>query len=395
MDFQEKYPGIVFRKRWEINGELSYWLGQCKALVDVICTAPLLPTRKAKLLRISVRKGVMATTAIEGNTLTEKEVEAIMQNQNLPKSKEYQQQEVTNVLEGMNWLLDELINNDASNKQLLVTNDLVKRLHFFIGKNLGEAFEAIPGQFAQKQRVVGNYRCPSPEDVPGLMEAFANWLRAEFHYQSGQTFTDVIIQAIVSHLYLEWIHPFDDGNGRTGRLLEVYILMRGGLPDIASHIMANHYNETRSEYYFHIKNSYEKKDLSPFLRYAIRGLLDGLKTVFGQIQEDLIRTTWEKFVRETFDESLPKIKLQEDVKARRRKIILSWNLNAKPRTIAEQIRLNRTASRFWSGLSSKTIERDIKYLVDLGLLLKEGAMYRPDLGKIQLSGARRRDIPLH
>jgi len=41
------------------------------------------------------------------------------------------------------------------------------------------------------------------------------------------------------------IHPFGDSNGRTARLIEFYILLRAGLPDMVSHILSNHYNDTR------------------------------------------------------------------------------------------------------------------------------------------------------
>ncbi|NJN71060.1 MAG: hypothetical protein HC801_12855, partial [Nitrospira sp.] len=83
-----------------------------------------------------------------------------------------------------------------------------------------------------------------------LFDRFCEWLKKEFCFDSGsQSFEDAVIQAIVTHVYLEWIHPFGDGNGRTGRLLEFYILLRAGNPDISSHILSNFYNETRAEYY--------------------------------------------------------------------------------------------------------------------------------------------------
>ena len=58
------------------------------------------------------------------------------------------------------------------------------------------------------------------------------WLPQEFGFAANQQQTflvDAVVQAIVTHVYLEWIHPFGDGNGRTGRLLEFYILLRWGI----------------------------------------------------------------------------------------------------------------------------------------------------------------------
>jgi Fic family protein len=42
-----------------------------------------------------------------------------------------------------------------------------------------------------------------------------------------------VIKSIIAHLYLAWIHPFGDGNGRTARLLEVRFLMEAGVPSAA------------------------------------------------------------------------------------------------------------------------------------------------------------------
>ena len=58
-----------------------------------------------------------------------------------------------------------------------------------------------------------------------------------------------ILSAILAHLYLAWIHPFGDGNGRSARLLEFGVLLTGRVPTVAAHLLANFYNDTRSEYY--------------------------------------------------------------------------------------------------------------------------------------------------
>jgi hypothetical protein len=54
-----------------------------------------------------------------------------------------------------------------------------------------------------------------------------------------------LIAAVVAHVYFEWIHPFGDGNGRTGRLIELKLLLEAGVPQPAAHLLSNHYNATR------------------------------------------------------------------------------------------------------------------------------------------------------
>ena len=187
------------------------------------------------------------------------EIFNIQKGKHLPPSREYQEIEVKNILNAFNILLKEVVYH---NKTPLITIDLIKKFHLLVGKDLGEHFDAIPGKFRTDRRIVGPYRCPDYQDINNLVEQYCEWLLKEFHYDTGQEFYAIIIQAIVSHIYLEWIHPFGDGNGRTGRLLEFYILLRGGNPDIASHILSNHYNKTRPEYYRQLDIARKTKDLN-------------------------------------------------------------------------------------------------------------------------------------
>jgi Fic family protein len=86
----------------------------------------------------------------------------------------------------------------------------------------------IAGRYADLSRYVraerGRYDFPSPSEIPSLMADFAAWL-------SGVPNTPET--AFAAHLRLVDIHPFNDGNGRTARLLMNLILIRGGYPPVA------------------------------------------------------------------------------------------------------------------------------------------------------------------
>ena len=70
----------------------------------------------------------------------------------------------------------------------------------------------------------GRHSFPSPAEVPALMGDFAAWLR---------TAPDSPEAAFTAHRRLVDIHPFNDGNGRTARLLMKLILIRAGYPPVA------------------------------------------------------------------------------------------------------------------------------------------------------------------
>jgi Fic family protein len=86
----------------------------------------------------------------------------------------------------------------------------------------------IAGQYADLARFVrsetGRYEFPSPAEIPALMGDFAKWLAAA---------PDTPESAFTAHRRLVDIHPFNDGNGRTGRLLMNLVLIRAGYPPVA------------------------------------------------------------------------------------------------------------------------------------------------------------------
>lgn len=379
----ERYPHLLFRKHWDVSAEARYELGQCDAFVSAICDMPLRPEYHAQLLEVALIKGALATTAIEGNTLTEAEVERVLEGQSLPPSKEYQETEVKNVLDAMNVLLREVALEEM---EQLIKPALLLRFHEMIGRGLGSHFDAVPGRFRTDERVVGSYRCPSYQDVPELVDRLCNWLREDFHYSRGQQpFADAVIEAIVAHVYVEWIHPFGDGNGRTGRLLEFYILLRAGNPDIASHILSNFYNATRPEYYRQLEMASRDRSLSAFIDYAVQGFRDGLQLTLQTLQQSQFATAWRGFVHDRFADRKYR---KKTVFKRRRDLMLAIPLGGE-RTAEEIALINTRVARDYAQLSERTLRRDLAVLVEMELLLESDGRFCANADALRLQMARR------
>ena len=87
----------------------------------------------------------------------------------------------------------------------------------------------MPGRYADQGRYVlsetGRHNFPSPTVVPALMEDLARWLGVAPN--TPET-------VFAGHRRLADIHPFNDGNGRTARLLMNLILIRSGYPPVAA-----------------------------------------------------------------------------------------------------------------------------------------------------------------
>jgi len=365
----EQYKHISFQKEWEIDRTSSYMLGECDAYVKAITDTPLKPEHRGRLLQLSLIKGAQATTAIEGNTLSEEEIERLTDGWKLPPSKEYLEIEVKNILEAFNFLLHQIV---SDGKTQIITPEVIKDFHRMIGKNLGEHLDAVPGRFRQDNRVVGTYRAPDYKYVPELIEKLCHWLRKEFHYDDGQNFPTSVIQAIITHVYIEWIHPFGDGNGRTGRLLEFYILLRAGLPNIVSHILSNFYNQTRPEYYRQLDQARKNKNLTGFIKYAVQGFRDGLKENLAVIQESQFFIFWHYYIYEAFAD----VKYtKKDAFKRKRDLILQMPIN-KEFNVDEILELTPSIAKTYATVNRATVLRDLKELQDLHLLTKVGKKFK-------------------
>jgi len=186
-----------------------------------------------------------------------------------------------------------------------------------------------------------------------------------------------MIKAMLSHLYLAWIHPFADGNGRTARLLEFQILISSGVPAPAAHLMSNHYNQTRTEYYRQLDQaSRSGGDVLPFLAYAAQGFLDGLHDQLELIREQQWNVTWEKYVHDAF-----KDKWGEN-QDRKRRLVLDISRDSAERVpVSKLTELTPRTAKAYSKRTRRTLSRDINELLEMGLidLNNDGVRARKEL----------------
>jgi len=375
----QTHPHITFEANWTLGADIIFMLGQCEAIIRTISEIPLPPKERQRLLLVSLRKGAQATTAIEGNTLTEEEIARIDEGESLPPSREYLEIEVKNIIEALNAIRQDVILNDRSS---VITPELITNFHRYVGKNLGDHFQAIPGQFRQNNVVVGTYRPPEYPEVNALIQRLCEWMREAFRYEEGNAdFMEQVVQAIVFHVYIAWIHPFGDGNGRTARLVEFYILLRAGLPDIASHILSNFYNNTREEYYRQLSLAGREKggDLTKFILYAVQGFRDGLAEALSVFQNSVLQIAWKNYIHDALDSKKAQGKSKAIVK-RRRNIALHFPVD-RFYGIDELLDREPVFIKEYSGLSNVTRARDFQELERLELIVRDGSKYK---GNIQI-----------
>src|SRR6476646_6409988 len=109
--YQETHPWIDFRVDLTLAGP-EFWmlLGEARSKIDHVAGSLLNPDVARKMHHVYLVKGILATTAIEGNTLSEGEVRRRVEGDlRLPPSREYLGREVDNILAVFNRLKDELV----------------------------------------------------------------------------------------------------------------------------------------------------------------------------------------------------------------------------------------------------------------------------------------------
>ena len=274
-------------------------LGAIQSKIEHVANALLPPDEAKKLRMLYLAKGAHATTAIEGNTLSEKEVrDRIAKKSPLPESKEYLGKEIDNIVKTCNAVGREV----WGGKDTRLTVERIKSFNRKVLKRLPLEGEAIPGEFRKYSVGVANYKCVPWQDCEYLIQRLCQWLNDEIKSPDSElSIGYAIIKAIIAHLYIAWIHPFGDGNGRTARLVEFQILLSGRAPSVAAHLLSNFYNQTRTEYYRQLAlASQSSEGAMGFLIYAIRGLRDALDEQIKQIRIYQWEVAWRDYVYQKF-----------------------------------------------------------------------------------------------
>ena len=362
--YRKTHPWIRFRlDAHEAPGRVWFLLGQAVARAELLGGA-LIPSRESEALhRTFLVKGARATAAIEGNTLTEAEVGArLAGKRDLPRSRAYLGVEVDNVLLAYNRVIEEIL----ADGPVRLARGRIEDWNRWILANLeGHVAEgAVPGVVRSHSVVVGRYRGAPAEDCVHLLDRLPRWLEEDLQAPATAGGDDHmaagILRGILAHLWLAWIHPFGDGNGRVARLAELFFLLRAGLPTPACHLPSSHYHRTREEYYRQLDRSSRARrgrgNPWGFVVYALDGLVDGLKEQAALVERGQQRLAWPGYVRERIGGRPNAV--------RERRTNLALVLGASESSLSRvDLRHDRHLAQSYALRTGKTLTRDLNWLV--------------------------------
>jgi Fic family protein len=361
--YKETHPWLTFEFQ-PPHDIVSMRMGEAFSKCQHLIGTPLQPIVAANLASIYLAKGVQGTTAIEGNTLSESEVDAILKNQKtLPPSQQYLEQEVRNVQRVL-----AAIYQDSANLDFRLSPEWLQSQNQQILEGLDLPEHVVPGQYTSSTLTVGNvYRSPTPEDIPYLVQKLCDWINERItagkQLSDDYRFFNAVITAILAHIYLVWIHPFGDGNGRTARAVECAILAHTGLvPWVSSNLLSDFYNRTRSRYYSKLADASRRNDLQGFVTYALDGFVDMLREQIRDVQAMQHRVAWVNYIHEMLQTQAPSV-------ATRRRRDLALAMPIGERTPKSKLHhLTPMLAEQYAGRSDKTLTHDINRLKELGLI---------------------------
>ena len=160
------------------------------------------------------------STAIEGNTLTQAETISILIHNFIPRDmSEREYYEVKNYRKAFNTLLE------ADRK---ITTELIKKYNKYIMENLHD----LNGKFKTTLNLIlgAEFEPTKPFLVPFEIEDWCNNL--SYRLENAKTNEEKVEIIMDQHIKFEKIHPFNDGNGRTGRLLIIHSCLKEDLEPI-------------------------------------------------------------------------------------------------------------------------------------------------------------------
>ena len=297
-----------------------------------------------RLRKVNRIKTIHSSLAIEGNTLTEGEVRDIIDGKNVVAPIK-QIQEVKNAIATYE-LYPTL--NPFSVKDLLKAHGVMMQA---LVDDAGRFRRGGVGVFGEQGLV---HLAPPADRVPMLMNDLFDWLKTSKDH--------LLIRSCVFHYEFEFIHPFIDGNGRTGRLWQSLIL--GKLHPMFEHLpVENMVYANQQAYYDAITASTKAAQSGPFIDFMLGEIYKTLKEHQG---EELSMTEVEPIDKEfglKFGEEFGiKYGIKFGINDKQLLLLLNSNPSLTASEAAERI-----------GMSQRGVEKLMKRLKDIGIVSRQGS----------------------
>lgn len=317
----------------------------------------------SRLEKEVVVSSVFGTNTIEGGTLTEDETATALSIDPL-LVKEVEQRRAVNIKTAY-----DLAHSMAAKPDWSLNIDFILDLHRLITQDIPHP-DNRPGlvrnnpknrsTYVGDEAHSGRYKPPQyDKDIWRLLEALIEW-----HKELVRTEVPALIRAPLVHLYYEQIHPFWDGNGRVGRVIEATLLQAAGYR-YAPFALARYYLAHIDEYFtlFNVCRKAAANKLaapnSAFVAFHLEGMRQTIGTLHDRVNGLVSVLLYESSIRRALDE--------KQINVRQYTILSQLLGNGQPQSLDEIRRAPWYASLYLK-LNDKTRLRDMNRLRELELV---------------------------
>lgn len=316
----------------------------------------------AELEKEVIVSSIFGTNTIEGGALSEEETRNVLELDAAMVRVE-ERRRVTNLKAAYDFAMQ-----STHDKAWRLDTGFIRKLHATITEGLSDPHNR-PGEYRTNTEDVvthvgneahgGRYKPPQYRgDIERLTENLVEW-----HGHLADAKVPALVRAPLVHLYYELIHPFWDGNGRTGRVIEATLLQAAGYR-YAPFALARHYLEHIDEYFtlFNVcrKNAESKREYpnEPFVQFH----LEGMRVVVNGLHDRVNRMVGVLLFRNRARDMLE----SRDINVRQYTILMQV-LSSQPMTVDEMRRAPWYASLYLKR-TDKTRQRDLRGLRDTKML---------------------------
>jgi Fic family protein len=301
------------------------------------------------LRRSTFARAIQGSNSIEGYNVTREDAIAAIEGEEPLEAESEAWAAINGYRRSMTYVLQA-----CEDPYFEYTQSFVRALHFML---LDYDLSKRPGSWRpgsiyvrDEKRGIDVYEGPNVDSIPDLMKELVDYLR-------GEDSPDAMIKGAMTHLNLVMIHPFSDGNGRMGRILQASVLAREGTLDPRFCSIEEYLGRNTQDYYDVLagvgQGSWNPgNDALPWVRFCLIAHYNQATTLLRRTRET--ERVWDELERLIESMGLPE------------RVIFALS------DAAFGFRIRNATYRTAAGLNEVTASRDLKLLVDSGLFIPTG-----------------------
>ncbi len=348
---QKEWANFAYNE--QVISELSLEFAELSGVAIGIFNSLDSTGQQNEIIRLIISEA-LKTSAIEGEMLSREDLISSIRNQmglnlTFQNIKDKRSENIARLMLQVRENYSEVLSEETIKIWHQTLFDGAKYINAGEYRRGNEPMQIVSGAFG---RETVHYEAPPSESVPQEMQTFVKWYNT---FKTEGNIQKSIIKAAIAHLYFESIHPFEDGNGRIGRvLIEKSLAESLNRPIILS--VSTLIESDRKSYYAELNKASKSLEINDWLLYFTKLLIDAQKHAIQLITFSVKKTQ--------FFDSYGDVLNERQIKVMRKIFDLGAEEFEGGMTARKYISITRT--------TKATATRDLQELTKLGILLQKG-----------------------